>query len=420
MPWTRASHLCESVPEMSESTATHWSVADFFSCGGGTSAGFARRPEFKIIGAVDLELAKPSGGQGASDCNATYTANHAIVPLNKDMLTLPPQEFAETVGIAAGQLNVMISCAPCTHLSRANPDNHLTDRPENSLIGRSGEFAVHLLPEVFFMENARELIMGNYKHHHTALVKLLKKAGYQVKSDIHFLDRFGLPQVRERALVVASRIGKPRTLEDLWEGWTVRPEATHVRTALARLVEWRKDHPEDPEGDVFPGMGPTVLKRMAATPHDGGGWVDVARDPKKRRLLTKDCLRRWKLKDLGSHPDVYGRMAWDKPAPTVKRECAHVGNGRYAHPAEDRLLTVREMATLQGFPFDYRFPAKAVANRYRHIGDAVPPVIAFQMSALAMWMKTGVRPEPKDFVMPNTSLRVEDIVPITDAKKAAA
>lgn len=400
---------------MSEITLSRWSVADFFSCGGGTSAGFARRPEFEIIGAVDLELAKPSGGQGASDCNATYAANHSVVPLNRDMLSLPPEEFAETVGIAAGQLNVMISCAPCTHLSRANPDNHLTDRPKNTLIERSGEFATHLLPEVFLMENARELIMGNYSNHHTALVRMLKKAGYKVRSDIHFLDRFGLPQVRERALVVASRIGRPRTLENLWEGWTVRPEATTVRTALARLAEWQKDHPVDPEGNVSPGMGPTVLARMAATPHDGGGWVDVARDPKTRRLLTKDCLRRWKSKDLGSHPDVYGRMSWDKAAPTIKRECAHVGNGRYAHPTENRLLTVREMATLQGFPFDYRFPAKAVSNRYRHIGDAVPPVIAFQMSALAMWMKTGIRPSPAEFVMPGTSLRVEDIVPSEDS-----
>jgi len=146
-------------------------------------------------------------------------------------------------------------------------------------------------------------------------------------------------------------------------------------------------------------------------PAHGGGWVDIARDPGTRWMLTPACRRRYEANDLGSHPDVYGRMSWDQPAPTIKRECAHVGNGRYAHPTKDRLLTVREMATLQGFPFDYRFPAKVVANRYRHIGDAVPPIIAFQLSALAMWMKTGVRPGPKDFVMPNTSLRIADIVP---------
>ena len=40
---------------------------------------------------------------------------------------------------------------------------------------------------------------------------------------------------------------------------------------------------------------------------------------------------------------------------TIKRECGHIGNGRYAHPEQDRLCTVREMAILQGFPRDYRF-----------------------------------------------------------------
>ena len=392
-----------------------WTVADFFSCGGGTSAGFSRRPEFRIVGAVDLELAKPSGGEGASDCNRTYHVNHGLEPLNRDMMTFEPDEFAELTGLRRGELDIMISCAPCTHLSRAKPNNHLEDRPENTLIGRSGDFAAHLLPDIFFMENARELIMGNYRHHHTALVKQLRGAGYEVRSDIHVLDRFGLPQIRERALVVASRIGPVRTLEDLWQGWAVRPGSMTVRTALSRLAEWQRDHPNDPEGDVFPGMGVAVSKRLAATPADGGGWADVARNPQTRGLCTTDCLRRWMIGDFGSHPDVYGRMWWDRPAPTIKRECAHVGNGRYVHPEKDRLLTVREMATLQGFPFDYRFPAKAVTNRYRHIGDAVPPLIAYQMSALATWMKTGVRPEARDWVMPDTALRVDDIIP-TDAR----
>ena len=318
---------------MTQNPATPWSVADFFSCGGGTSAGFARRPEFMLAGAVDLEMAKPSGGPGASDCNATYAANHGIVPLDRDMLSLAPEEFAELSGIVPGQLAVMISCAPCTHLSRANPHNHLDDRPGNTLIERSGEFAIHLRPEVFLMENARELIAGNYSHHHATLVAMLTGAGYQVRSGIHVLDRFGLPQVRERALVVASRIGMPRTLDDLWEGWAVRPCATTVRVALSRLAEWQSVHPGDAEGGASPGMGAAVLARLTATPRDGGGWADVARDLRTRRLLTRDCHRRWASGDLGSHPDVYGRMWWDRPAPTIKRECAHVGNGRYAHPA---------------------------------------------------------------------------------------
>lgn len=406
--------------DLPEDMAPPWTVADFFSCGGGTSAGFFRRSGFRIVGAVDLELAKPSGGAGATDCNATYEANHGVAPMNRDMMELSPEEFAGASGVEPGGLKVMISCAPCTDLSRAKPTNHLVDSAKNTLVGRSGDFVAGLMPEIMFMENARELIQGNFRHHHAALSERLRRLGYDVRSDVHFLSRFGLPQVRERALVVASRIGPARTLEDLWEGWAVKSEAITVRSALARLAEWKAEHPDDPNGNAVPGLTPAVRKRLEATPKDGGGWVDVARNPRTRRHLTPDCLRRWKEGDLGSHPDVYGRMHWDKPAPTIKRECAHVGNGRYCHPEEDRLLTVREMASLQGFPFDYRFPSKAVANRYRHIGDAVPPIVAYQMSALAIWMMTGRKPDLAEWVMPNTVLRVEDIVPAVRPARLAA
>ncbi len=94
--------------------------------------------------------------------------------------------------------------------------------------------------------------------------------------------------------------------------------------------------------------------------------------------------------DLGSHPDIYGRLWWDRPAVTIKRECSHVGNGRYAHPEQDRLCTVREMSLLQGFPRDYQFTG-TLANMYRHIGDAVPPLISYQLAALCRWILTGVQ-----------------------------
>ena len=86
-----------------------------------------------------------------------------------------------------------------------------------------------------------------------------------------------------------------------------------------------------------------------------------------------------------------------------------MGNGRYAHPEANRLLTVREMATLQGFPFHYHFPSRAVANRYRVIGDAVPPLIAWQIRACVDWMRSGRKPDPIEWVMADTSLRMADL-----------
>lgn len=376
------------------------------------SAGFGARTGWRLAGAVDLEVAKPSGkGAGETRCNDIYEANHGLRPLSEDLLRLEPTDLLERFQLKPGETDCLISCAPCTDFSRANPENHLADGARNTLVGRSGDYVEAFLPAVFIMENARELLTGNHPQHWQRLRERLVELGYDVRADVHFLSQFGLPQVRERALIIASRVAPARTLEDLWDGWEVDRRATTVASALDRLQAWQASHPDDPTGNAVPGMGELVTARLAATPHDGGGWVDLARSTATRGLLTPDCLRRWQIGDLGSHPDVYGRMWLDRPAPTIKRECAHVGNGRYAHPREDRLLTVREMAVLQGFPFSYQFPVRSIANRYRAIGDAVPPLIAWQIAACVEWTITGRRPDPEEWVMPLTSLTLEDLRP---------
>jgi DNA (cytosine-5)-methyltransferase 1 len=115
--------------------------------------------------------------------------------------------------------------------------------------------------------------------------------------------------------------------------------------------------------------------------------------------------------EFGSHPDIYGRLAWDRPAVTIKRECGHVGNGRYSHPEQDRLCTVREMSILQGFPSNYKFVASSLSNMYRHIGDAVPPLISYQLAFVCEWVLTGEKPPMAAIVLPNTHLAPENIRP---------
>ena len=95
---------------------------------------------------------------------------------------------------------------------------------------------------------------------------------------------------------------------------------------------------------------------------------------------------------------------WDKPAQTIKRECSHVGNGRYAHPEENRLCTVREIAALQGFPDYFVFNGAALSNMYRQIGDAVPPLISYQLAHLACWNLTEELPQVEEIILPGTHL----------------
>jgi DNA (cytosine-5)-methyltransferase 1 len=376
------------------------------------SCGFQRHPAFEVVAAADAEIGKPSTGAGTLGCNASFRTNIGFDPLRVDLGRVDPEALREALALGASP-TVLLVCAPCTGFSRTLARNHVVDDERNSLVRRVGPFVRALEPEVLLMENARELLMGRFARHFAALRSDLEALRYRVVSRIHFLSEFGLPQRRERALVVATRAAHaPRGLDALWAGLTVRAEATHVRRAIADLppLEAGETHPDDPM-HVSPRIPSEVnRRRLAAIPPNGGSWFDMLDHPRAGELLTPAMKGRAAIGDFGSHPDVYGRLAWDRPAATIKRECGHIGNGRYAHPEQNRLCTVRELALLQGFPADYLFAASSLTNLYRHVGDAVPPMIAYQVASLADWILGGERPTPEEMVLPSCSLMPEDIV----------
>lgn len=379
-----------------------WKTIDLFSGAGGMSFGFHAHKDFQLIAAFDLEKGKPSSKTGHLECNSTYFANMGIKPFNVDLGEITIEEFSRLVG---KPVDVFIACPPCTGFSRTNPLNHLTDDPRNSLVSKTALLAITLKPSVIVMENARELLNGNFKHHFDNFSQILVENGYEIHSDIHFLNRFGLPQIRERALVLAVK--KPlkiKTLEDLWEGFNVSPLATTVRNAFSVV-----DYCNDIENTAPKFQSPIVKDRIKAIPANGGSWIDLSKSKKTKHLMTDGMKKLLKEGKTGSFPDTYGRMAWNKPAPTIKRECSHVGNGRYAHPEKNRLCTVREMSILQGFPTTYKFEGRSLSNKYRHIGDAVPPIISHQLAHLIDWILTGRKPEITDIILKNTCLKHSNI-----------
>jgi DNA (cytosine-5)-methyltransferase 1 len=196
-------------------------VIDLFSGAGGMSLGFRAHPAFRMTAAFDGEFGNPSSGAGSLGCNGTYEANIGITPMSVD-LSKTSDNFIEGVrdSILAGRdLDVLLACPPCTGFSRTNPDNHMRDDSRNSLVRGVARWVSILRPSVVVMENARELLRGNQTHHFTKLRADLEGMGYAVSAGIHMLDAFGLPQRRERALVVAAlRPLAPRALDDLWDG----------------------------------------------------------------------------------------------------------------------------------------------------------------------------------------------------------
>lgn len=377
------------------------------------SLGFHAHPAFRVVGAADAQLGKPSSPAGSLGCNRGFELNMGVRPVGVDLGSVAPIELRRLMEVSTNP-TVLSACPPCTGFSRTLAENHLRDDARNSLMRRVAVFAAELRPRIIVVENAREALNGRFAHHSHALTRDLEVLGYRVAGGTHILSRFGLPQLRERALMIAVDSGLPlRTLYDLWRGLEVLPTALTVRAAIGGLppvtagVADRSDHMHR-----SPRFASALTQhRIASVPHDGGSWVDLLRRDDASRLLTPSMKRIAERNDWGSHPDVYGRMSWDRPAPTIKRECGHVGNGRYAHPEQDRLLTVREMATLQGFPRWSQFSdSGGLVNLYRHIGDAVPPIIAYQLAGLCAWILGKPRPRPAQMVLRGTHLRPENLV----------
>ena len=108
------------------------------------------------------------------------------------------------------------------------------------------------------------------------------------------------------------------------------------------------------------------LKRIKVS-KPGGTWRDWPEH------LVADCHR---AESGRTYPGVYGRMEWDKPAPTMTTQCYGFGNGRFGHPEQDRAITLREAAIIQSFPRDYAFIPDDGEVSFkvlgRLIGNAVP------------------------------------------------
>jgi len=102
---------------------------------------------------------------------------------------------------------------------------------------------------------------------------------------------------------------------------------------------------------------------IRAVPHDGGGRLDLSEE---HRLACH--------KDFSGFKDVYGRMRWDDVSPTITGGCHNPSKGRFLHPEQDRTITLREAALLQGFPVNYHFDLKrGKLAAAAMIGNALPP-----------------------------------------------
>ena len=112
------------------------------------------------------------------------------------------------------------------------------------------------------------------------------------------------------------------------------------------------------------GLSEKNKSRLSYVPKNGG-----SRDSWPQELVL-ECH-----KNHVGHKDVYGRMKWNAPSPTLTCKCTSISNGRYGHPSQLRAISQREAACLQTFPMSYEFYGN-FQSKAMQIGNSVPVLLA--------------------------------------------
>lgn len=326
---------------------SRWPTAvDLFSGCGGVTEGL-KRSRFRVVAAVD---------NNKKACE-TYKANHKSVNLyQRDINQVDPLEIYRN-DLSLSNLGVLSVCAPCQPFSSQTRKGYDNERVR--LILEAVRFARHLKPKYIFFENVPGLRRERFSSLLEELRAKLASLGYSLSTPtvVNAAD-YSVPQRRLRCIMLASRSGEVPPLPPV-----ITPEGQRstVRQAIGRL-------PSLSSGQVYAKdplhfartHSPINLERLSFVPKDGGSRRDL---PEHLRL---PCHH-----DHQGHPDVYGRMKWDDVSPTLTTGCTDITRGRFAHPEDNRAITLREAARLQTFPDSYKFEgfAKEVAVQ---IGNAVP------------------------------------------------
>lgn len=274
----------------------------------------------------------------------------------------------------ASKYRLLAGCAPCQPFSKLT---HGIERHRSwDLLDNFGRLVSRIVPDLVTMENVPELA-GRGRDVFDRFVRALEGLDYRVDWRVVHCPEYGIPQSRRRLVLLASRLGDISIPEGRYRypsRWKT------VRGTIARLPALASG--EEDRGDPMhaaPLLSPMNLRRIRATQPDGGSRRDWPDD------LVLDCHRK---KSGESYYSIYGRMWWDKPAPTMTTLCTGIGNGRFGHPEQDRSITLREAALFQTFPRSYEFwPADDRLNRKavgRMVGNAVPPKLAKELGRAIM------------------------------------
>lgn len=409
------------VPTMTEIRQVPWnglSAVSVFAGAGGTSTGL-RIAGYRVLAAVEFVPA-------AAD---TYDANRGPYTkvLRRDVRDLAGREVLAAIGMRRGQLDYLDGSPPCEPFSTAGS----RDRRWGQQVAYSGrvqrtddllfEYARlvdELRPKVFVAENVVGLVRGRAKGQFKRVMARLRDLGYLVEARVLDAQWLGVPQHRERVIIVGVRASlrprrKPAFPDPLPYNYTVRDALAHVaRIGTDPNFDRRRRDQLSVDAMMVPSdrPHPTVQCSPSGAISDGAsganGYVDV--------------LEAYEFDTQGARQQAVPRNRLDEPAPTITNgglgrgggtpACHHqiveqiVGNDRFepvfggidqpsptilatgartsgevretdGRQTRRRTLTITELKRISGFPDDYVLTG-SFAHQWERLGDCVPPPMA--------------------------------------------
>lgn len=328
-------------------------LADFFAGCGGTTRGFTD-VGIKPVLAMDWD----------EDAAATYRLNFPETTfIERDILQLTVDEVQGALPPSGESIRLFAGCAPCQPFSGHRHEPTASDN-RSFLLLEFLRFVTALDPELIFVENVPG--MQRLSTSQGPLAEFVDEVSrtHHVSVDTILSADYGVPQTRRRLVLVASRLG-PIELPFPTHGPRVDTPYPTVRDWIESLpgIEAGQGHAENVNHRAMR-LSELNLERIRATP-EGGDRRDWP------RRLWPYCHRG----GFDGHTDVYGRLSWDSPAPTLTTKCLSYSNGRFGHPSQDRALSAREAARLQTFPDSFQFTG-SLTSQGKQIGNAVPVVLA--------------------------------------------
>lgn len=335
-------------------------AVDFFCGVGGVTRGLLNAGIDVICGIDNDRSVKP-----------TYEANNkradgsSVCFLHRDINELSFEELDTLLIKEHFQNLIFVGCAPCQPFTNLNTIKDKRKKEENYLL-RFADFIDYYKPEFLFIENVPGITAEKYGGILGKFKERLESLDYHFKDGNINAKKYGVPQNRNRRILIAS-LNTPIDFPEETHGKGKAPFVTLKDIFLKNRLRPLKAGETDPFDPLHKAanLSPANIWRIKHTPKDGGG---------REKWMLKKPVKCFTVHN-NSYKDVYNRMYWGKPAPTITTRFNSLSNGRFGHPEEDRAISLREGALLQTFPRDYQFSG-SMGTIAKHIGNAVPVDLA--------------------------------------------